>query len=209
MRIGGTRTNQVAVAAGLLAILVIVTVAVSAFAIRATSSSTQHNCTSNCHPIVVTPLQTSATYKSPAFGFEVDYSENWTVQTKDANGIVLGTRLGVVTVVGMKAGQPLDEVILATVAALPSATWQSVTRVSDLKGAEIGDVNGSGAVFGANQLGANSTAVKVRFVVIAATRGNVTIVLFAVNPADVGHYANGIPEGQVFDYMCRQIRWGS
>jgi hypothetical protein len=207
-RIGGRRTNQVAVAGGLLAILIVVTVSVTALAIHAASSTTQHNCTSNCHPIIVTPLTASATYTSPAFGFEVDYFENWTVQSKDDSGILLGTRIGALSVVGMKAGQPLDQVIRAVVAALPSATWQSVTRISDLKGAEIGDQGGVGAIYEANQLGANSTAVKVRFAVIAATKGNVTIVVFAADPADVADFANGIPEGQVFDYVCRQIRWG-
>jgi hypothetical protein len=57
-------------------------------------------------------------------------------------------------------------------------------------------------------VGSNSTATKVRFVVIAATKNGVTVVMFAVNQADPQHFANGMPEGQLFDYMCTAFRWG-
>jgi hypothetical protein len=46
------------------------------------------------------------------------------------------------------------------------------------------------------------------FVVIAATRAGVSVVLFAVNPADLKSYPNGMPEGQEFDYLCQEFRWG-
>ena len=62
-RIGGDRTMQIAVAIGLLSILIVVTVAISAFAIR-NSTGSHHNCTSNCNPKIVTPLPASATFTS-------------------------------------------------------------------------------------------------------------------------------------------------
>jgi zinc ribbon protein len=207
-RLGGDHTMQIAVAIGLIAILVIVTVVISAFAIR-NAEGTHQNCTSNCRPKIVTPLPASATYKSTKFRFEVDYSANWSVQSQDESGIELSTRIGAVSVSGSKETKPLDQVIQGVVNALPSANWQNVTPVTDLKGAHLGDQNGLGKVYSANLIGSNSTATKVRFAVIAAARGGVTVVMFAVDPADTQHFANGMPEGQLFDYMCTVFRWGT
>src|SRR5487761_728214 len=201
------RGSQIAVAGALLAILAIVTVAISIFAVSHALGGTHNACTQNCAPKFVTPLPESATFRSSAFGFEVDYNAAWTVRSQDANGISLGTKLGLVTVVGTKGGQPLTQVLQSTVGALPTAQWQDVAQVSDLKGAHIGDQDGIGAVYSANLIGANSTSAQVRFAVIAATRGGVTVVFFAVDPADPKNSPNGIPEGQSFDYMCSEFRW--
>jgi hypothetical protein len=207
-RIGGDRTTQIAVAIGLLALLIVVTVVVSALAIRNADGS-HKNCTSNCNPKIVTPLPASATYTSSQFKYQLDYSKSWTVESQDSAGIVIATQIGSVSVAGSKSSQPLDQVILGVVGALPSATWQSVTRVSDLKGAHLAEQDGLGAVYSANLVGSNSTATKVRFAVIAATKNGITVVMFAVDPADPQHFANGMPEGQLFDYMCTVFRWGS
>ena len=207
-RIGGARTTQVAVAAGLVVILVIVAIGVAVLAYRAVSGS--HNpCTANCSPKLITPLPAAATYRSSAFKFEVDYSATWTVRSQDANGVTLGTKLGLVSVEGMKTGKSSDQVIQGVVSALPSASWQSVTLVSSLRGAHLGDVDGLGQVYSANLIGSNSKAAAVRFVVITATKGSVTVVMFAVDPADTAHFAHGMPEGVLFDYMCTVFRWSS
>ena len=207
-RIGTGRTTQMAVAAGLIVILIIAAVAVSVFAYQAVSGS-HRSCTANCSPRLITPLPAAATFRSSAFKFEVDYSDTWTVRNQDANGVVLGTRLGSVAVVGSKAGSSsLDQVLQSTVAALPSATWQSVKLVSTLKGVHLGDQDGEGQVYSANLIGSNSKALVVRFAVMAATKGNVTVVVFAVDPSDTAHFANGMAEGYLFDYMCTEFRWG-
>jgi len=206
-RIGTDRTTQIAVAIGLIAILIIATVVVSALAIR-NAEGTHQPCTSNCSPKIVTPLPASATFKSSAFKFEVDYSADWTVEDQSNAGIALSTDMGSVSVVGSKSSGSLDQVIQGVVGALPTATWQSVTLVGDLKGAHLGEQNGLGAIYSANLVGSNSTASKVRFAVIAATKNGVTVVMFAVDPADPQHFANGMPEGQLFDYMCAVFRWG-
>jgi hypothetical protein len=201
------RGSQIAVAGGLLAILAIVTVAISIFAVSHALGGTHPPCTVNCSPKFVTPLPESATFRSSAFGFEVDYNAAWAVRSQDANGISLGTKLGLVTVVGTKGTQPLAQVLQTTVSALPTAQWQDVTQVSDLKGAHIGDQDGIGAVYSANLIGTNSTSAQVRLAVIAAARGGVIVVFFAADPYDPKNSPNGIPEGQSFDYMCSEFRW--
>jgi zinc-ribbon domain len=207
-RIGGDRTTQIAVAIGLLAILIVVTVGVTAFAILNSTGSVLP-CTSNCSPKIVTPLPASATYRSSQFGFQVDYSANWTVEGQDGAHIDLGTSMGSVSVAGSKVNAPLDQVIQGVVSALPSANWQSVALVGSIKGAHLADQDGLGALYSANLVGSNSTATKVRFAVIAAAKNGVTVVMFAVDPADTQHFVSGMPEGQLFDYMCTIFRWGS
>jgi hypothetical protein len=202
-------TSQVAISGGLLAILAIVTVALSAFAVSRAIVGNRSACTVNCAPKIVTPLPESSTYRSTAYKYEVDYSSNWTVRTQDASGIVLGTKLGTLSVVGMKGGQTLAQVLQSTVSALPTAQWQDVVQVSDLKGAHIGDQDGLGAVYGANLIGTGSTSAKVRFAVIAATRAGVTVVIFAADPADPKNSPHGIPEAQSFDYLCSEFRWAA
>lgn len=199
--------TQIAVAAGLLIILSIVTIGLSAFA-ESQVIGTHTTCTSNCAPRIVTPLPASATYKSSAYGYEVDYPPAWTVRTEDPQGVVLATKIGLLQIAGTKAGQPLDHVLQAVVNALPSSQWQSVGQITELKGAHIGDQDGIGAVYSANLIASNGSATKVRFFVIAATRGSTTVTIFGVNPADPKNYPNGIPEGEQFDAVLQEFQWG-
>ncbi len=201
------KLSQIAVAGGLLLILAVVTVTVSAFAVSRVFGGNHAACTVNCAPKIVTPLPESTTYRSAAYKYQVDYNSSWTVRSQDANGVTLGTKIGLVQVVGMRASQPLDVVLQGTVSSLPTAQWQDVAQVSSLKGAHIGEQDGIGAVYSANLVGANSTATKVRFAVIVATKGGVTVVVFAADPADPKNSPNGIPEGQEFDYLCTEFRW--
>jgi hypothetical protein len=203
---GGFKMSQLAIGAALVVILLIAVLGVSAFAVSRVLG-THTTCTVNCGAKIVTPLPEAKTYRSSAFKYEVDYNPDWTIRAQDANGVSFGTRLGSLDVVGTKSGQPLDQVIQAYVSALPSSVWQNVSQVSDLKGAHIGEQDGLGFVYGADLVGSNATATKVRFAVIAATHGGVTVVLFAVNPADAKNFPHGIPEGRDFDYLCQEFRW--
>jgi hypothetical protein len=76
-----------------------------------------------------------------------------------------------------------------------------------LKGAHLGEQNGLGSIYSANYIGSNSSAVQVRFAVVAATRGNVTVLMFAIDPADTKDFETGIPEGQAFDYVASEFTW--
>jgi hypothetical protein len=204
-RISGT---QIAVAAALLIVLSIVTIGLSAFAVSQVIG-TRKPCTSNCGAKIVTPLPAPATYKSSAFGYEVDYNPDWTVRSQDSQGVILATKLGLLQVAGTKSGQALQTLMQATVSALPSSSWQDVLQVNDLKGAHIGDQDGIGAVYSANLIQTNGKAAKVRFFVIAATKGGVAVVIFGVNPSDTKNFPNGIPEGQEFDALLQEFQWAS
>lgn len=204
---GRVKVSQTMVLVALGLILAIAVVAVSAIAVLRVIG-THSTCTTDCGPKLVTPLPESSTYRSVAFKFEVDYSSTWKVRNEDANGVSLGTRIGHVDVTGSTSGPSLSQLIDATVSALPSSTYQSVAPVSDLKGAHIGDQDGLGVVYSADVIGSNATATKARFAVVAATRGGVSVVIFALNPAYPKDFPNGMPEGQAFDYLCQEFRWG-
>lgn len=205
--LGGIKLSRLLLAIGLAIILVVSVLGVSIFAV-AKSVGTRAPCTANCGPQTYAPLAETNTYKSQAYKFEVDYSRDWNIRHQDAAGVSLGTRLGHIDVVGMRTSKTPDSVIDDVVAALPSADWQSVQRITDVKGAHVGDQAGVGYLYSANFTGSNSTGTKVRFVVIVAVRNGVTVVVFAVNPSDTKNFVSGIPEAQDFDYVLEEFRWG-
>lgn len=203
---GRVKVPQVMVIGGVIVILAVAVVAITAFALSRAIGN-HPACSANCGPQVIAPLPEANTYHSNQFSFEVDYSSDWKVRSQDATGISLGTRYGILTVVGSKAGPTTGQLIDSTVAALPSSKWQSVTRVTDIRGAHLGVQDGEGAIYSANLIGSGATATPVRFAVIAATRGNASVVIFAVDPADTKDFTSGIPESGEFDYLCQEYRW--
>ncbi len=206
-RIARSHTTQIAVAMSLVFLLILGAAIFSAAALL-NNTGTHTPCTQNCGPKLGTALQESATYTSSTYGFQVDYDASWSVESKTGDTVQISTQAGGVAIMGQKAGQPLDQVIDAFVGNLPSATYQDVTVVGDIKGAHLGDQNGAGNIYSANFISSGSSAVKVRFAVIAASKSGVTVVMFAINEADTQNFASGLPEGQQFDYMCTEFRWG-
>lgn len=196
------------IAGGLVVVLLVVAVVVGGIAVARFSSGSHSTCTSNCSPKVITPLPEEASYRSTAYRFQVNYASSWTVRSQDASSITLGTKLGLVQVIG-SSGSNTDTVLRSTVTSLPSSQYQDVALVAGLRGAHIGNQDGIGQVYSANLVGPSQTATKVRFAVIVASQRGVTVVVFALNPSDPKNFPNGMPEGQQFDYMCTEFVWGS
>jgi hypothetical protein len=204
---GRFKLSQVMIAGVLLVLLAIATVVVSAVAVSRFAGGSHSACTANCAPKFVTPLAEAAAFRSSAFNFQVNYDSRWTVRSQDAGGVTLATKIGSVQVAGTKGGSAA-QAMQSTVSALPTGTWQDVTLVSNLKGAHVGDQDGVGAVYSANLINGSSAAVNVRLAIIAATHNGVTVVIFAVNPADTKNSPSGLPEGAEFDYLCTEFVWG-
>ena len=200
------RLGMVLVAGGLIAILVVVGLVVGGIAVSRLARGGHATCTSNCAPKFVTALPEQASFRSTAFGFTVSYPSRWTVRSSDPTGIELGTKLGQVSVKGVK-GQSADEAARLAVFGLPSSQWQDITTVTTLKGPHLGEVQGIGGVYSANLVGASQTATKVRIGVVAAQYRDVTVVVFVADPFDKSR-PNGIPEGQAVDYLCTEFDWG-
>ena len=194
------------IAGGLVLILIVVATVVGVIAAAQLTAGNRSTCTSNCAPKLITPLPEDASYYSSTYHFTVSYYSAWTVRSKSASGIELGTKLGTVAVTGMSGGRA-DQALQSTVSSLPSADFENVTLVANLKGAHLGDQDGVGQVYSANLFGPSQTVTKIRFAVIAASRGGVTVVMLAINPADPKNSPNGMPEGQLFDYLCTEFAW--
>jgi hypothetical protein len=205
---GHYRLAPALIAGGLVVILIVVAVVVGGIAALQFASGSHSTCTSNCSPKFATPLAEEASFRSSAYKFQVNYSSAWNVRAQDANSVLLGTKLGYVSVVG-SSGSNTDQVLQSTVAALPSSQFQDVTAVSPVRGSHIGNQDGVGEIYSASFVGSSQTAVNVRFAVIVASQHNVTVAVFALNPSDVKDYPNGMPEGQAFDYLCTEFVWGS
>jgi hypothetical protein len=196
------------IAGGLVAILLVVAIVVGAIAVSQAARGGHSTCTSHCPPKFVTPLAEQASYTSSVYKFTVNYSSRWTLRDQSGTGVILGTRVGSVQVMG-SSGQDPGQALQASLRALPSSTWQDLTPVAALKGAHIGDVEGVGEVYAANLVGTSQTATKVRVAVIAAAKGPVTVVIVATDPVDTKSSPTGFPEAQVIDYMCTEFAWGA
>ena len=194
------------IAGGLVLLVLVVAVGVALLAIAQFSGGAKAPCTVNCAPKIVTPLPEENTFRSSKYNFQVNYSSDWSVRDQSDSGIILGTRIGSVQIVGGSGGTA-DEAIDSFVSSLPSSKWQAVTKESSLIGAHLGDQDGVGAIYSANLINASQVATKVRFAVIAASRDGVTVVVFAIDPADPKGSPNGMPEGQAFDYLCTEFSW--
>lgn len=205
---GQYRLAPALIAGGLIVVLIVVAVVVGGIALSQYASGSHSTCTSNCSPKVIPPLAEEGSYTSSAYHFQVNYSGAWTVRSQNASSVTLGTKLGYVEVSGT-SGSGTDQVLQSIVSALPSSQFQDVTVISGLKGAHVGDQDGIGQVYAANLVGPSQTSAKVRFAVIVASRHNVTVAVFALNPADPKTYPNGMPEGQAIDYLCTEFIWGS
>jgi hypothetical protein len=195
------------IAGGLVLVLVVVAVAVGAISLARIASGQHGACTSNCPPKSITPLPEQASFRSSEYRFQVNYSSKWTVRDQGPASVTLGTRLGMVQVTGT-TGQSPDQALQAAITALPSSQWQDVTQLNQLRGAHLGDAEGVGAIYSANLVGSGKTATKVRIAGIAASKGGVTVVVLAADPADPKGSPNGFPEGQAIDYLCTEFVWG-
>lgn len=205
---GHFRLAPALIAGGLVVVLLVAAVIVGGIAVAQFAGGSHATCTSNCSPKVIEPLPEEASYRSSTYRFQVNYSSKWTVRAQDAASVTLGTKLGYIIVSGV-SGSNIGQVIQSIVSALPSSQFQDVALESGLKGAHIGDQEGTGEVYSANLVGPSQTAAKVRFAVIVATRRGVTVAVFALGPSDVKTYPNGMPEGQAIDYLCTEFVWGS
>lgn len=204
---GQARLAPALIAGGMIVILVIVALVAGGIAVSQIARGGHSTCTTNCPPKFVTPLPEEASYKSSLYKFQVNYSSRWTVRDQSNAGVTLGTRIGLVQVMGT-TGQSPDQAVQSAVAALPSASWQDVTQLGALKGAHLGEVQGVGAIYSANLVGTSQTAAKVRLALIAASKNGVTVVVLAADPADPKGSPNGFPEAQEVDYLCTEFAWG-
>ena len=204
---GQPKLGPMVIAGGLVAVLVVAALIAGLLAVNQLGRGGNHaTCTVNCAPKFVTPLAEQASYRSSAFGYQVNYSARWTVRAQDASGITLGTKIGEVHVSGSRSSSP-QQALDAAIAGLPTSTWQDVTMIDQLKGAHLGEVLGVGAVYSANLVGASQTATKVRIGIIAASNNGVTVVVMLTDPADPKDSPNGLPEGQQVDYLCTEFAW--
>ena len=201
-----TRLAPALIAGGLVVALIAVALIVGGIAASQFANGSHSTCISNCSPKLITPLPEEASFHSTAYHFTVNYFSDLNVRAQDASSIELGTKVGTVTIAGSSGGSP-QHALDSLVAGLPTSTFQDVTLVANVKGAHLGDQDGLGSVYSANFFGSTQTATKVRVAVIAATRNGVTVTMLAINPADVKNFPNGMPEGQLFDYLCTEFSW--
>ena len=165
-------------------------------------------CVQRCGPRDVPPLEQPVTYRSSVFGFEVDYPRRWSSQRQDGTTLVLKTALGGQFIVsGQRAGRSDQQLVMEMVGGLSSSRWQDVQALAPIRGAQIGFQSGAGTLYAAIYSPPGGVATRARLAVIAATRGDLSVQVMGIDPADTKSSPSGIPEDHAFDYVLSQFRW--
>jgi len=168
------------------------------------------HCSFDCGPPVGRPLAEAQTYTSSEFGFQVDYSAPFSEAQSDGHTLVLQDRNGTVTVVGQQRSKGDDQLVSDAAANLPSAQVQNVSSKLPVNGAHVGSAQGSGTIFSADGLPANGgEGSQLRVAIVAATRGDVSVVVVAAMSFDNDpRNPGGVAEAGLIDYFLTEFRWG-
>ena len=199
-RLGGGRLVGV-----LLAVLVLGAIAWTVLGALLTPPAATP-CTQRCGPTAGVPVPQPARYHSPAYGFDVFYTDPWKVVQQDARHVVFQTSNGQFEVSGQDAGKSDQQLVQEAIAGLPDSQFQSVTPVNSIRGAHLGFQNGAGVVFSATFLPEGGRAVKARIAVLVATKGRASVTAIGLDPW-VPAAPNGIPESSQFDAALSQFQW--
>lgn len=167
-------------------------------------------CHFNCGPVLGPRLFSTTFYQSSAYGYRVEYnSSEFGIQTRTASEVTFFGAAGLLQF-SAAHGQDVATAINDAITNLPSSTFQDrKMTTSDIPGAEIGLVLGSGEVYSATYVppgGGSSFPVAVA--VIAATEDNVTITAVGVSDQDTqGAFPLGIAGGPEFDFSVTNTLW--
>jgi len=165
-------------------------------------------CTARCGPRDIPPVESPQIYRSSAWHFAVAYPTRWSVDSQDADEVSLRTALhGQFLVRVRRSGRPDAQLVQDAIAGFPSSRWQNVQALAPLLGAHIGFQDGAGTLYAATGAPPGGQAVKARIVIVAATRGSLSVTVTGLAAADPAAAPSGIPEDLSFDYVLTQFQW--
>lgn len=178
-------------------------------------------CVANCPPPVAKPLAAAAAsaaplteshdYRSPRFGFSVQFqSPPWGVASTDTAGVLLEAGNGAVAfrIQGGRVGTSPVQLVIDAANSLNPTSFPDVTPDHVLRGARIGTVDGAGEVFAATYVpgAGGGQARAVRVPIIAAGRNGLSVVAVALSPYD-RTVPGGVFGGDYLDYLLSEFNW--
>lgn len=167
-------------------------------------------CNNSCPPQNLTGLQAAASYRSDKYGFTIDYDPSWTIDTSGGSDHIGFDVHGDALIFDVVQEQDLSVAVQNAINALPSAKFQGITSMGDVRGAEIGLVSGKGTVYSGQFFSdTGGQAQPVRLAVVAAQRDGVTVVATMISsPSDANALAPyGLASAQQFDIPLTNFHW--
>lgn len=193
--------------------LPIIAVAVAAFVVAVTAigfavrPGSTRQCGFFCGPVVGGRLSDQSTYTNARYGFAFDHDPRWTETDRSDASVSFSGDQGPFEVRVVDGRNP-QSIIDDSIGQLPGAQFQGVTKVADVRGAQIGFVPGVGAVYDANYFPSDGAEGQVvRIAVVTAGRSGLTVVADMFCAFDNRSPPYGLAAGSSFDYPLTTFRW--
>lgn len=168
-------------------------------------------CPGNCPP----PERSSAhpqTYTGTHF--RLTYFDPWTVDSSDAQHIILVAQsdLGQLSVevasVTLTPGTTAQQLLARTAQqVIDPNQYANVQDQGSIVGAEIGYVGGVGEAYQADATDPNAPASSVYFEIMASVRGNIGLVFVALSPLDPSSQGTSVVPDQNYDLIINSVGW--
>ena len=191
------------------AVVGVLAVILSAAAVLAKPTVTPP-CLTHCAPpgANTSPLPAAHTFTSAGDGWSLDYSDEFAVASSDDHSVAFTVQQCPLEVFTAPGGDA-DQVIQDALRRFPSSTFANISKVFDLRGAQIGYQAGKGAIYDAQLNPAEGGSRHVRIVVITAARDGVTVVAdgYCDDDPNLSMYELASGHGFAFDFPLTNFRW--
>jgi hypothetical protein len=152
----------------------------------------------------VAPRAEQKNFRSSGLGFQVEYSDKWKLDSSSAAKAVFRTRDGLLEVAGVTASPA--QAIARRTAELPRSRVPDLRQAGPIHGAHIGIEEGVGVLYAGALVpeSGGGQGTEVRIALIAARRGNLTMLFTALVPYDTR--TGRLPADDI-DYAMTEFRW--
>jgi hypothetical protein len=152
----------------------------------------------------VTARAEQKNFRSRSLGFQVEYSDKWKLDSSNAAKAVFQTRDGLLEVAGVTAS-PV-QALTRRAAELPRSRLPDLRQAGPIHGAHIGIEQGVGVLYAGTLVpeSGGGQGIEVRIALIAARRGNLTMLFTALVPYDTS--TGRLPADDI-DYAMTEFRW--
>jgi hypothetical protein len=153
---------------------------------------------------VVAPRAEQKSFKSSSLGFQVEYTGKWKLDSSNGAKAVFETRAGLLEVAGLTAS-PV-QALTRRAAELPRSRLPDLKESGPIHGAHIGIAEGVGVMYAGTLLpeSGGGQGIEVRVALIAARRGNLTMLFTALVPYDTS--TGRLPADDI-DYAMTEFLW--
>jgi hypothetical protein len=192
------------------AILAVAVVLVTLIAVLARPLAPK-SCGFYCGPRLGTRLQSQTVYQNQKWGYSVEYLGNVMLiagQNQDGVQFVPADGDGEIDFAAT-SGSDAGAAVQTAINNLPSATFQQMTLIGPVRGAEIGFVPGQGQAYSAEFVapGTGGSATPVSIVVMAAAHNGMTITVTAFSMQTTMDPPFQLDKGTLFDYEASNTVW--